>query len=162
MKINPLNGRLLVRSRGIKEECDGLIIPKHHLENSNICMTEDRKTIIKRIGSGLQVEDDFYILEPEDVLAEIVGKDIHPLNGMVLVRKCLDPEDDSGLITLADRQTRFAEILAVAPDSALKDDIGRLAYVDDMKSRPEKIEETQDDWLIPESIIEFVMGEDDE
>ena len=161
MKIHPMKGKMLVTSRGIEEECDGgIVIPKHNLSNSNICATGDGRTIIKRIGSGYPIDETRYIIsEEEDLIAEIVDGEVLPRNGMVLVRKCIDPENEAGLITLNDRQTRFAEILAVSPESRLKDDVGRLGYVNDLETNPEKVEETQDDWLIPESIIEFVIGD---
>ena len=160
MKINPINGNLLVTSRGIKQECEGgIIIPKHNLSNSNICTTEDGRTIIKRVGTGLEVDDVRYLIGKDDVLAEIIDGEIYPVQGMVLVRKCLDPEDDSGLIFLDKRKTRFAEILAVGPLSGLQGCIGELGYVNDLETAPEKVEDTQDDWLIPESIIEFVIGD---
>lgn len=156
--MKAINGNVFVTSRGIDQEAGGVFIPSHNLEDSNVCTTDDGKIIIKRIGSGISMGDSRYIVAGEDILAEIMDGDIFPSKGVVLVRKCIDREDDS-IITLQTRETKFAEIIAVHPSSELKACLGSLGYVNDAVSIPEKVEETQDDWLIGEEAIEFVIGE---
>lgn len=152
--------RLIVTSRGIKTEAAGIVIPDHLLDDSDECLVDETgETIIRERGAGFPLGDRKYIIEKEEVLAKIIDGNIVPEKGVVYVRKCLDPSDEGGIITLSNRKNQFVEILAVHPDSELKEDIGNLAYVDVSKKLPQKVEETIDDWLIFESEIEFTTGE---
>lgn len=161
MKLTPLCGRIIVESRGVEEETDsGVIVPERYLDDSDICTTKESGVrIIRKRGSGVPIGDRTYLIEEDDVLAVMVNDEWNPTGKNVLVRKCLDPEDRAGLVSLSDRTTRFAEILAAGPDSGLEDDIGGLAYVDDIAEKPQKVEDTIDDWIISSNVIEFVMGD---
>jgi hypothetical protein len=159
-EYQPLNGRLIVVSRGIKPEDGGIVIPDHLLDDSDVCTVEQTgETIIRERGVGRFLGYRTYIIESDQVLAKIVDNKIIPSEGIFLGRKCLDPEDDAGIVTLSDRKNQFVEILAVNEQSELKEDIGCLAYVDVSKKLPQKVEETIDDWLIHESEVEFITGE---
>lgn len=160
-KFTATKGKLLVTSRGIEEETEsGIVVPKECLTNSDVCTIEDSGVVIlKKLGSGVNVADTAYIIKEEDVVALLVEEEWQPSEEYVIVRKCLDPTDDSGIITLDQRKTQFAEILAAGSRSGLQDDIGSFAHVNDRIELPQKIEETQDDWIVHMDSIEFVIGD---
>lgn len=158
-KITPLNGRLVVKSRGTNEG-DGVIIPEKFLLNSNVCSVDPCGTIIvKDENSGLEIGECEYIIDSTDVLATLKDDEWIPNGKWILARKAIDPEDDSGVITPYTRSTRFAEILAAGDRSGLQSDIGKFAHVDESIRAPQKVEETFDDWFIHSDAIEFVIGE---
>lgn len=159
-KMKPLNHRLIVNSRGIKEPEEGeVIVPEQYLKNSDVCKTEDGGvTIIKKEGSGVEIGETSYIIEQDDVLAVQVDGHWEPSAEFLIIRKALDPTDESGLVSLHKRSNRFAEILAAGSKTRLENDIGNFAYIAETGGRPQKIEETLDDWIIHSDLIEFVIG----
>lgn len=150
----------MVESRGIKEETEGgIIVPGKYLDNSDVCTVEGSGVVVlRKRGAGRSIGDARYILDELDILGVYIDGELVPSGTHVLARKCLDPEEQE-VITLGTRKTQFVEILAAGDESALKDDVGKLAYVDASKSLPQKVEETIDDWIIRDEDIEFVIGD---
>ena len=146
----------MLTSRGIEEDVGGIIIPKQNLRDSNVCTTEDGRTVIARDKAGYELPDSQRIVDAEDVIAEIVDGNILPLGEYILVRKCLDPEETI-IVSISNNKTQFAEILAVGDKTMLKDDIGNLAYVANVNHDLQKVEESEADWLIKESSILMVV-----
>jgi hypothetical protein len=147
-KLTMIQNRRLVTSRGIEEIAGGVFIPKHNLTDSNICTTVDGQRIIKCASKGVEVGDHRYIVDEEDIIAiEHEGRWV-PMGNWMLVRKCIDPEPEGGVIThLGKRATRFAEILAVGGKTMLEELVGYLAYITE-GANPQKVEDTEDDWLV--------------
>lgn len=158
-KIKPMGGRILVTSRGTKEEADGLVIPGQFLRDSNVCTTESGETVVCRDGRGYEAGDHQRIVEENDVIAKIEDGSVTPLKNWVLARKCVDSEDESGIIVSTSKNTsRWVEILAVGPETMLNDCIGLLAFVREAAEYAmQKVEETEADWLIHEDEILMVL-----
>ena len=149
--ITVVGNRTLVTSRGIKEFDGTLYIPKHNLKDSNVCTTEDGHTVIIRDGSGYGLGECRYIVNNENIIAEIRDGKVVPLGKFLLVRKCIDPPDDGEVIaSLSKNKTRFAEILAVGNATMLEECIGWLAYVKD-DALPQSVEDSKVDWLVEKS-----------
>ncbi len=155
-KIKPLGKRVLVTSRGIKEEAGNLVIPKKFLRNSNVCTTESGETVIVKDMAGVELPNNQRIVKESEIIASVVGDTIVPIGEYVLVRKCLDVEETI-ITSTTGNKTQFAEILAAGDKTVLKNDIGKLAYVEHTEHDLQKIEESGADWLIKESAITMVV-----
>lgn len=153
MSIQPIGTRLLVTSRGIKEETGDIVVPGKFLRDSNICTTELDQRVIVRDHSGHDVGEHRRIVDRDDLLAVEVGGQWAPTGKNVILRKCIDPDEGEIITSLSVRKTKFAEVVAAGPDSVLKDYIGWLAYVDDITYHIQKIEDTEDDWVATEKSI---------
>jgi len=154
--IKPIGDRVIVTSRGIKEDVGGVVIPEKFLRDSNVCTRECGEVVIIRDRSGYELPNRQRIIENEDVIAKIVDGNVVPLGEYVLVRKCIDPEEVI-ITSVSDNKSRFAEILAVGEKTMLQDDIGMLAYVENINHGLQKVEETEADWLLKESSILMVV-----
>lgn len=160
-----LGNRLLVESRGYLDEdqlveSTGIVIPKHHFVDSNVCTTSDGQTIMKKNNSGIATEKEHeYIINTKDIIAKLEKDDWKPFYNYYLVRKCEDPQDEGGIKQLGEDRNNFAEILAVGPDCGTKNVIGDLAYVDIDHAEPQKVEDTEHDWLVLETDIPFIVGD---
>ena len=154
--INPVGDRVVVTSRGIKEDVGGVVIPEKFLRDSNICTRECGEVVIIRDRSGYELDDHKRIVESDDIIAEIVDGTIVPLGEYVLVRKCIDPEEEI-ITSVSNNKSQFAEILAVGEKTMLQDDIGMLACVENINHGLQKVEETEADWLLKESSILMVV-----
>lgn len=160
-KITPLKGKLIVTSRGIKEEMEGgVVVPTQYLVDSDICTNESGGKLVRKSGAGYPLGDHKYILLDEHVIARLFDGEWQPTMNMVIVRKCLDAEDQSGLVMLGSRKNRFAEVLAAGPLSGLETFVGSLVHVDEAAGMPQKVEDTIDDWLVSSDMIEFITGDD--
>jgi|TARA_R100000479_G_scaffold114507_1_gene58007 hypothetical protein len=156
-----LGNRLLVKSRGIKSQEDAdIVIPEHHLLDSDICTTSSNETILRKSQAGVPTNNDReYILEHTDIIAKFDQDKWKPFFNYYLVRKCKDPQDDGGIQHISNNRNNFAEILAVGPDCGTKNVIGDLAYVDIDSVNPQKVEDTEHDWLVLETQIPFIVGD---
>ena len=154
--IKPIGDRVVVTSRGIKEDTGGSVVPEKFLRDSNVCTTEEGITVIIRDMSGFDLGAHKRIVYSNDIIAEIVGDDVVPLGEYVLIRKCIDPEEEI-ITSLSNNKSQFAEILAVGEKTMLQDDIGMLAYVENINHGLQKVEETEADWLLKESSILMVV-----
>lgn len=154
-KLTPLSGRRIFISRGIKEEMEcGLVVPAKFLTGSSLGTDDLGRTVIIRDGSGYDAGDGQKIVEEQDIIAVVKGGKIYPQEGWLLGRKCEDPQDDSGLVSLKERENRFVEVLAGGGRFGVEDRNGWLAYVSETAS-PQKIEDCEDDWLVPRDGIKF-------
>lgn len=161
-KMAPLNGRVLVTSRGTKEEAGSLVLPETVLRDSNVCKTEDGKTVICRDLMGYELGDHKKIVLEEDIIASVVSDKIIPIGKWVLCRKCLDPVDESGVIVSQTRNSnQWVEILEVSDSSRLKEYVGKLALVLKTDSDMQSVEETEADWLIKESSLAMIVDPED-
>ena len=158
MIIRPIGDRLLVTSRGIKEENGTIVIPNQYLRDSNICVTESGQRVIIKDLSGHELGEHKKIVANKDILAVEVDGVWKPMGSCVLVRKCIDPDEGEIITSLSKRKTKFAEVVAVGPDSVLKDYIGWLAHVEDVTSNPQKVEDTEDDWITNDDSILMVVN----
>ena len=153
-KLTAIGERIIVKSRGVKEEMEsGLIIPEKFLRSSNVCTTESGEVVIIRDYTHKDVGDGRWIVETKNILAEIRGNVIIPAKDIVHVRKCEDPDD--GIIRTTTRNTQFAEVISCGPDGC--GESGWFAYVTPDAVTLQKIEDGFDEWLIPESDILFYV-----
>jgi co-chaperonin GroES (HSP10) len=151
--MKPLGNRIVVTSRGIKEEAGGVIMPKQFLRDSNICITDNGDRVIVRDNSGFDIGDHRRIVGESDVLAFIKDDGaVSPTGKIVLLRKCIDPEEII-ITSLSKNKSQFAEIIAVGSETMLEGDVGSLAYVSDLDGLVQKVEETEADFLIEEDAI---------
>jgi len=158
-KYRALPGKTIVKSRGIEQECgNGIYIPSQYLDDSDVCTVEESGVrVLRKRGMGTPIGDSCYILADEHIIGVYADGRLQPVGNHILLRKCLDPDEE--IVTPGTRKTQFAEILAAGDDSALKDYVGNLAYVDLDGELPQKVEDTIDDWIVHEDSIEFVIGE---
>ena len=161
-KYTPLRERIIVTSRGINEDCSGVVVPEPYLRDSNVCVTEDGQTVIIADRSGYDLGDGRLLMEPEEIIAKVVEGAVLPSFNWILVRKCEDPEDEGVISSLSTRKTEFAEVLEGGPDSVLKDYKGWLAHVDPTNVAPQKVEDTIDDWLVVEDQISMAVNPSEE
>jgi len=158
-KFTPLGDRTLVRSRGIKEEMEGgLIVPTKFLRNSDVCSTDDGRTVIVRSHSekgirGREISDGVWIVENKNILAEITEGCIIPHGTNVYARKCKDIFD--GIERVGGRENQFVEVLAAGCDT--EGVAGYLGYVEETALSIQKVEDTIDDWLIDERDVKFYV-----
>jgi len=161
-KLTASNGRVIVKSRGVREEMEcGLVIPKKFLKDSNVCTTDQGELVIILNNAGYETGDGRLIVREDEIIATIHGDSVAPRKGWILGRKCADPEDDSGLVALSDRQNQFVEVLAGGELYGVEDDSGWLAYVIE-EGDPQKVEDSVDDWLIDATDIKFFYKGDEE
>ena len=157
--VTPHGERTLVKSRGVAEEMDsGLIVPKKFLRNSDVCTTQDGRTVIVKSHSdrsirGMEIEDGLWIVENKDILAELVDGAIIPKGKYIHARKCLDVDD--GIERVSERYTQFVEVIAAGGDA--EGAVGDFGYVEESALGIQKIEDTNDDWLIDEEDILFYI-----
>jgi len=159
-KLTPNKGRRIFTSRGIKEEMEcGLVIPAKFLRNSNVGTDDLGRNVIVLDNAGHELDDGIRIVYEEAIIATIENGSIMPSKGFILGRKCEDPKDESGLVGLADRKNQFVEVLAGGYRFGIEDSNGWLAYVSEV-GNPQKVEDSEDDWLIPvEDVKFFYKGE---
>jgi co-chaperonin GroES (HSP10) len=157
MIIRPIGDRILVTSRGVKEDAGAVVVPGRYLRDSNICTTQSGQRVIIRDLSAHELGDREKIISAKDLLAAEVDGEWRPMGTNVIVRKCIDPDEGEIITSLSKRKTRFAEVVAAGPDSVLKDRIGWLAHVEDMVSHPQKVEDTEDDWITNDDSILMVV-----
>ena len=159
---NVKGDRLLVTSRGTytpKE--DEVAIPDMYVRDSNICSDDDGNVVITRDFKYFDLGNKKRIVNKKDIIAEIIDDEVIPVNGWVLVRKCLDDNSEAIVTSLSQNKSRFAEILDASADSVIKDYIGWLAHVDDTTDTPQKVEETEADWLVKQEAIQMVVKTED-
>jgi hypothetical protein len=160
-QYKPIGKKIVVTSRGVKEECGLLIVPSTFLRDSNVCTTNDGETVIIRDKCGFELEEHVKIVKEEDVLAVIKDGVVTPAGDMVLVRKCLDREDELIVTSLNKNSSEFAEILAAGDNTVVKRYIGWLANVDATQDMLQKVEETEADWLVCEKAIRMIVKTED-
>ena len=157
-KYIPINDNILVTSRGVDVMAGLIEVPEQYLRDSNVCTTEDGQTIIVLDNTGYELSDHRRIIKKTDVIAKIIDGKIKPIYDWVLVRKCIDKKEALILPSRTGNSSRFAEILAVGPDTMLEGEIGQLGYI--AEGEMQKVEETEADWLIRERLIQFIVTED--
>lgn len=151
-KITPIGGRILVTSRGTHEEVNGIVVPEKLLKDSNVCKTENGETVICKDHAGYNLKEHKRIISEDDIIAVMIGNQIIPKKGWILARKCLDPEDESGVIVSQTKNSnQWAEILKTHDESELRNSVEWFVYVYKTDTDMQKVEETDADWLIKES-----------
>ena len=161
-KYNVKGDRLLVTSRGTRKPDENEVaVPDQFVRDSNVCTDEQGNICVTRDFKYYDLGGGKRIVKKEDIIAEIIDGQLIPVNGWVLVRKCID--DDSELIvsSLNKNKSQFAEILDASSDSVIKEYIGWLAYVDDTTDTPQKVEDNEADWLVKQEAITMVVKTED-
>ena len=155
----PLGKRTLVTSRGVSTELEGgLVMPKEFLRDSDVCTTDDGRTVIIKSHSGKLVSDRTYIVDNKNILAEILNGCIIPQGKRILARKCEDDKTD-GILRIGSRYSQFVEVLAVG-DSA-EGRVGDFGYVSESALNIQRVEEGLDEWLIDEVDVMFYAEEEE-
>jgi len=158
-KYTPINGNRLVKSRGTKDQSDSLIaVPEDCLVDSSVCTDEQTGAIvIIKDSAGTDIGNHRRIVDGSDILAEVVDGRVLPAEEWFVGRKCEDPVDPFGIIiSLSTRKNQFVEIIKVGAKTNLNEFEECLAHIDNLKYNPQKIEETDDDWLIKKEAVQFI------
>jgi len=156
----------VVRSRGTKNDTDGIIVLDKNLQDSN--MVEVLDTVggigqkiygVRLNDAGLDMGEHEYIIDKKDFIGEILtdGR-LLMAEGWVHVRKCIDPEEVI-VTSLSTNKSSFAEIVSAGEKTDSGMFIGWFASIREGAVTPQRLEETEHDWLVRESEIVFICKE---
>ena len=160
-KITPIGNNVLLTSRGIKTDAGGVEIPEQYLRDSNVCKTESGETVVARDNRGHYLPNHQRIVDFSDIMAKMEDDEVKPIGEYVLLRKCIDPEEELIITSLSRNKSDFAEILAAGPDTVLEPYIGWMAHVDHTNISLQKVEETAADWLAHQEAINMIVKTED-
>ena len=160
------DGRLIVRSRGTKNDFGGIIVLDKNLQDSNMVEVIDSARGagskiygIRRDDAGHALGEHEYIIDKKDFIGEILADGrLVVAEGWVHVRKCKDPEEEI-ITSLSSNKSSFAEIVCGGEKTSSKMYTGWFASIKADAVTPQRLEETEHDWLVMESEITFICEE---